>query len=153
MSTHLDHASASPEEQQSALFANLVLQQTNMALLFLGKMPGPEGNEVSVDLSAASMFIDTLGVIEARTQGNLTARENEFLRQNLTTLRMYFAEAVRHPVPPASASATKKVASPSPADPPPATAAAASPPADDTNPTGEAEATPKRFTKKYTTDP
>ena len=64
-------------EARSALFANLVLQQTNMALMFLGKTPGPEGMTPPRDLEAASLFIDTLEMLAEKTRGNLDAHEAE----------------------------------------------------------------------------
>ena len=43
-------ANASREEITAALFANLVIQQTNMAFMFLGRMPHPETGEIVRDL-------------------------------------------------------------------------------------------------------
>lgn len=84
----------SPEEMQSALFANLVLQQVNMALIFLGQVPNPDTNEATVDLDSARIFIDTLEMLAARTQGNLTSDENQMLQSHLTNLRMAFVQVV-----------------------------------------------------------
>ena len=53
-----DLANASREEIMSALFANMVVQQTNMALMLLGKVPHPETGEIIQDLETAKMFID-----------------------------------------------------------------------------------------------
>ncbi|MBM3881846.1 MAG: DUF1844 domain-containing protein [Verrucomicrobia bacterium] len=131
------------KERQSALFANLVLQQTNAALLFLGKLPDPETGQPSTDLEKASLFIDTLEMLAARTRGNLEGHEQEFLQQNLTTLRMQFVEAVDHgPSPPTTPPA------PSPADPgrpaPPSQAATDAPPSGET-----VDDARKKFVKKY----
>ena len=41
---------ASREEMRSALFAQLVVQQTNMALMLLGQVPHPETGETVRDL-------------------------------------------------------------------------------------------------------
>ena len=83
------------DEKNSALFASLVLQQTNLALMFLGHLQPPDGREVPVDVNAAGLFIDTLEMLAAKTRGNLGQSETDFLNQSLTTLRMYFAERVR----------------------------------------------------------
>lgn len=87
-------ATASREEMMSALFANLVVQQTNMAFIFLGRAPHPDTGEVMQDLESAKFFIDQLEMIEAKTKGNLNPREDSLLKQSLTGLRMAFVEAM-----------------------------------------------------------
>ena len=87
-------ANASREEIISALFANLIIQQTNMAFMFLGRVPHPETGEVIQDLESAKFFIDQLEMIEVKTKGNLDKREEGLLKQSLTGLRMAFVEAI-----------------------------------------------------------
>src|SRR5215475_11661144 len=48
------------EEIQSALFAQLVMQQSNMALMLLGKVAHPESGQTYKDVEAARLFIDQL---------------------------------------------------------------------------------------------
>lgn len=86
-------SSSAVEEQRVALFANLVMQQANMALSFLGEGPQPGNDAPAVDLPTASMFIDTLDMLEARTRGNLSPEEAALLKQTLTTLRIRFVQA------------------------------------------------------------
>src|SRR5579859_3862092 len=87
-------ANASHEEILSALFANMVIQQTNMAMMLLGKAPHPETGQFMQDLEAARMFIDQLEMIEAKTRGNLSKQEEGLLKQALAALHMTFVEAV-----------------------------------------------------------
>jgi hypothetical protein len=82
------------EEMNTALFANLIIQQANMAMMLLGKMPHPESGETMKDLEAARLFIDQLEMIEAKTKGNLNKQEEGLLRQSLMNLHMAFVEAV-----------------------------------------------------------
>ena len=82
----------SREEMNTALFANLVIQQANMAMMLLGKMPHPESGELMKDLEAARLFIDQLEMIESKTKGNLNKQEEGLLRQSLMNLRMAFVE-------------------------------------------------------------
>jgi hypothetical protein len=89
-----DLQNASPEEIMSALFANMIIQQTNMALMLLGKVPHPETGEIYKDLESAKMFIDQLEMIEVKTKGNLDKREEGLLKQSLTALRMAFVEEI-----------------------------------------------------------
>jgi len=86
-------------DAMTALFANLVMQQSNLALMLLGKVAEPESGTVVRDLEAARMFIDQLEMLEAKTQGNLSKEEGAMLKQTLTHLRLAFVEAVEAPSP------------------------------------------------------
>ena len=140
---------ASKEEISSALFANMVMQQSNMALMFLGQVPHPESGERVVDLDAAKMFIDTIEMLEAKTKGNLNKNEETMLKRNLTALRMAFVEASNQKSSPAAKqepSGAKASASGTP--PGSATQPAAS--AGEAAGGSEAEAeSRKKFSKKY----
>jgi hypothetical protein len=58
----------SHDEMTSALFASMVMQQANMAMLYLGQMPHPETGQPLRDLDAARMFIDQLEMLEVKTR-------------------------------------------------------------------------------------
>ena len=88
---------ASREEIMSALFAHLVIQNTNMALMFMGLAPNPQTGERMHDLEATRMFIDQLEMLEVKTKGNLSREEEKLLQQSLTHLRLAFVEAVENP--------------------------------------------------------
>ncbi|MEW6159815.1 MAG: DUF1844 domain-containing protein, partial [Verrucomicrobiota bacterium] len=92
-----DLSNASHEEIMSALFATLVLQTSNMALMYLGHIPNPQNNEHLRDLDAAKMFIDQLEMLEFKTRGNLNKNEAQLLKQSLTAVRMAFVEAADQP--------------------------------------------------------
>ena len=81
----------------SSMFASLVMQNANMALIFLGQAPHPQTGKTSQDLENARYFIDQLEILEVKTKGNLSKQEASFLNQSLTSLRMAFVEAVEHP--------------------------------------------------------
>jgi len=134
-------AGASPEEIMSALFANLVVQQTNMALMLLGRMPHPETGETVRDIESAKMFIDQLEMIEFKTRGNLDSREDKLLKQSLTALRMAFVEAID----------SQEIEQPKATSTPSAQTTQAPTPGKaggSAGPTGEEESR-KKFTKKY----
>lgn len=137
-----DAAGLPREEMHSALFAQLVLQQTNLALMLLGKLPNPETGETMRDLDSARLFIDQLEMLEAKTRGNLSRDEARLLQQSLMTLRMSFVEAVEAPAKPAAPAATPE-AKPQPAAPENQTAPAEGAGA------GTEEESRKRFSKKY----
>ena len=118
-------AGASREEIMSMLFANMVIQQTNMAMMLLGKVAHPESGEFIQDVEAAKMFIDQLAMLEAKTKGNAsTNRRRQLLKQALAALRMTFVEAVDSPAAPRNAPAPSSLPEVAPAAP----AAATSPP-------------------------
>jgi hypothetical protein len=88
-----DFSNASREEVMAALFANMVIQNTNMAFMFLGRIPNPETGKSAVDLEAAKFFIDQIEMLEVKTKGNLNKQEEGILKQSLTSVRMAFVEA------------------------------------------------------------
>jgi len=131
----------------SALFANLVMQNASMAMIFLGHTPHPETGKTEVNLDHARVFIDTLEMLEAKTRGNLDKDEERFLKQNLISLRMAYVEA-------ANQSAAQPAATPAPAAAPTTAAAPASgesqPSSPEAKPAAETESeSHKKFTKKY----
>ena len=133
----------SPEEASSALFAHLVMQQSNMATMLLGKTPHPETGQVVRDLEAAKFFIDQLEMIEVKTKGNLTHEEAALLKQTLMALRMAFVESVDAPT-------TSSQPRTEPASPPAGTASAAEPSGSAAPPASPAEDEHrKKFSKKY----
>ena len=134
-------AGASPEETMSGLFANLVVQQTNMALMLLGRMPHPETGATVRDLEGAKMFIDQLEMIDFKTRGNLDAREDKLLKQSLTALRMAFVEAID------TQTQGQPQAAPTPPVEPTQPPGPGKPAADPADVAGEESR--KKFTKKY----
>jgi len=84
----------SRQEELSFLFAQLVLQQSNMAMMLLGKVAHPESGKVVQDVDAARLFIDQLEMLENKTKGNLSKDEETLLKQSLMTLRLNFVETV-----------------------------------------------------------
>jgi Domain of unknown function (DUF1844) len=94
---HADQTAAKPPKQPlppatiSFLFTTLATQ----ALIALGALPHPASNKVEKDLDQAKLFIDTLGILEEKTKGNLTSDEKRQLEAILFDLRMQFVEAGR----------------------------------------------------------
>ena len=133
----------SPEEMRSALFAHMVMQQSSMAMMLLGKTPHPETGKVLRDLEAAKLFIDQLEMLEFKTKGNLSQEEAALLKQSLMSLRMAFVEAVDSP---SSTAESQPAHEPPPASPAPAPEPGTAP-ATAAAPTEDASR--KKFTKKY----
>ena len=91
------HETASHDQAMSAMFASMVMQNTNMALIFLGHAPNPQTGQTAQDLEHAKYFIDKLEMLAAKTKGNLDKQEDALLKQSLTHLRLAFVEAVQRP--------------------------------------------------------
>src|SRR5271169_1462508 len=88
---------AGHDQVMSALFASMVMQNTNMALIFLGQAPNPQTGQAVQDLEHAKYFIDQLEMLAVKTKGNLDKQEDALLKQSLTHLRLAFVEAVENP--------------------------------------------------------
>lgn len=123
------------DEMMSALFAHLVMQQSNMAMMLMGKAPHPESGKTIRDLDSAKLFIDLLEMLEAKTKGNLNKEEQSLLKQTLMAVRMGFVEAVEAP------SAQSQPGPAEPTEPAKASTPEAAPSAP--------EESHKKFTKKY----
>ena len=138
-------ANASGEETMSSLFAGMVVQQTNMALMLLGRMPHPETGQTMQDIESAKMFIDQLEMLEVKTRGNLDKQEDKLLKQSLTALRLAFVEAVesqaRQPQAIPSMPASEPAKSAGPAKSSEGAGQPSIPPSD--------EGSRKKFSKKY----
>ncbi len=75
-------------------FENFVLGLRNTALIHLG-FRDPETGKLIQNLPLARHTIDTLGMIEGKTKGNLTAPEANLLENILYELRMSYLRADR----------------------------------------------------------
>ena len=132
------------DQINTGLFAHLVMQQSNMALMLMGKTPHPDSGELVKDTDAAKVFIDMLEMLEAKTKGNLTKDEVALLKSVLMATRMAFVEVVDS-APATPSSAGQPAASPpSPAAPGAAPAQPAAAP-----PAAEEDEHKKKFSKKY----
>ena len=68
----------------------------------LGMMPHPVTGETGVDLKTAKHWIDVLGMLEQKTQGNLDPQEAQVMESLLADLRMQYVSLTSAPQPPPS---------------------------------------------------
>jgi len=61
------------------------------AMMQMGMMH-EEGGQPRIDLIGARQTIDTLGLLQEKTKGNLTSTEENFLQNCLYELRMAYVE-------------------------------------------------------------
>ena len=76
-------------------FNGFVTGLYSQTLLTMGVVESPDGGEKKTDLNEAQFLIDTLGMLERKTSGNLTEEEENYLRHVLNDLRMRYVEAAR----------------------------------------------------------
>lgn len=150
----LDENPGEPTQEEiiSALFAHMVIQNANMAMMLLGKVPHPQTGKTIQDFEAAKMFIDQLEMLAVKTKGNLSKEEESLLKQSLTALQMAFVEAVEAPARQTdSKQMTSPAASPAPASPSASPAAPAAAPSENPAPAASSaeEESKKKFSKKY----
>jgi hypothetical protein len=131
-----------PEVQQSThsgemaqRFIELVMMQAQQAAMFLGQLPGPDGQKLEANLPYARMFIDQLEMLQEKTRGNLSHEETQVLTSVLSDLRLAFVQV------------SKAAPSPEPPQPTP-TASEPSPKVEAAAAETEPESR-KRFTKSY----
>ncbi|MEJ5238746.1 MAG: DUF1844 domain-containing protein [Limisphaera sp.] len=149
--TASQHQPEAGSERHSALFARLVLQLADLAMVMMGRVPNPQTGQTHRDFDAAQMFIDQLEMLEVKTRGNLLPEESRLLRDTLMQLRLSFVDAVEQ-----AGAQTESRAPEGPADAPaPGQPAPSATPADSTSTTGPARASEdesesrRRFFKKY----
>ena len=73
-------------------FIELVMMQAQQAAMFLGQLPGPDGQKVEANLPYARMFIDQLEMLQEKTKGNLSNQETQVLTSVLSDLRLAFVQ-------------------------------------------------------------
>lgn len=78
-------------------FPILIEMFTTQALVALGMIPHPASGKADPQLPLARHFIDLLGVVEAKTAGNLTDQETSLLGGTLHYLRMSYIEVSKRP--------------------------------------------------------
>lgn len=74
-------------------FNEFVILQAQNAGLFLGQIPNPISGKKEINLRAAKSVIDSLEMLEHKTQGNLTATEYQLLKTALNHLRPLYEAA------------------------------------------------------------
>ena len=81
-------------------FLSLIMSLASNAAASLGIMPHPMTGETGVDLKTAKHWIDVLGMLEEKTQGNLDEQEAQTLENLLADLRMQYVSLAQSPTPP-----------------------------------------------------
>lgn len=76
-------------------FVTFILSIYHSAGCHLGLSPNPETRTCEENLPLAKETIDILGMLQEKTQGNLTGEEERILSEILYNLRMAYVKAVK----------------------------------------------------------
>jgi len=95
------HAGQDPLDDPAS-FLSLIMSLASNAAASLGMMPHPVTGETGVDLKTAKHWIDVLGMLDQKTQGNLDPQEAQVLESLLADLRMQYVSFTNAPQPPTS---------------------------------------------------
>ena len=84
-------------ELPPASFSFLLTTLATQAMASLGQLPDPVEGKPVVRLSHAKHYIDTLGILEEKTKGNLTQEESNMLNGLSHQLRMAYVAVQSNP--------------------------------------------------------
>ena len=73
-----------------ASFEVLISMLFTQAIAALGQMPNPSGAETKIDKPMAKHTIDTLEMLQVKTEGNLSPEESKMIGEALHALRMTY---------------------------------------------------------------
>lgn len=82
-----------PHDMPPADFSTFVAMLANNVVMLLGQIPDPVTQQRRVDFPQAKHTIDLLVMLREKTQGNLTAQEEQLLRELLPQLQMAYVSA------------------------------------------------------------
>lgn len=78
-------------------FVSFMMSIASNAASALGMMEHPVTHQRDVDVELGKHWIDVLGMLEKKTEGNLTAQEKRMLESLLADLRMQYVSLVNSP--------------------------------------------------------
>lgn len=84
---------AAPDE---ITFATFMVGLSTQALMHLGEIQDPQDEQAGVNLVAAQQLIDIVGMLKAKTRGNLDRDEDALIEAILFELRMKYVERSQH---------------------------------------------------------
>src|SRR5882762_8961239 len=76
-------------------FLSLVMSLATAAWSQLGKVPNPVSNKIEKDVDQARISIEFLRMVQKKTEGNLSVKEQELIDNTVAELELNFADEVR----------------------------------------------------------
>jgi hypothetical protein len=90
-------SSTPPAADSEITFPAFLVGISTQALVHLGEIPDPNGEQAAINLPAAQQLIDIVGMLKEKTRGNLDREEAELIEGILFELRMKYVERSRKP--------------------------------------------------------
>ena len=81
-------------------FLSLVMSLSTAAWAQLGKVPHPVTQKIEKDIEQARISIEFLRMLQEKTEGNLSVKEQELIDNMVSDLELNFADEVRKEVNP-----------------------------------------------------
>lgn len=85
------------DARDPASFMNFLMMLAQNAASTLGMVEHPVTHQRDVDIDAGKHWIDVLGMLQKKTDGNLTPQEKRMLEGLLSDLRMQYVSLVNSP--------------------------------------------------------
>ena len=79
-----------PKAPREIDFTTFCVSLASSAFVHLGDLPHPESQETAPNLVLAKQTIDLLGMLQAKTRGNLSDEEAKLLEHLLADLRLRY---------------------------------------------------------------
>ena len=79
-----------PKAPREIDFTTFCVSLASSAFVHLGDIPHPESQKAEPNLVLAKQTIDLLGMLQAKTRGNLTGEEEKLLEHLLADLRLRY---------------------------------------------------------------
>jgi F0F1-type ATP synthase membrane subunit b/b' len=76
-------------------FLSLVMSLATAAWSQLGKVPNPATQKIEKDVEQARISIEFLRMLQEKTEGNLSVKEQELLDNAVSDLELNFADEIR----------------------------------------------------------
>ncbi len=76
-------------------FLSLVMSLASAAWAQLGKVPHPVTNKIEKDIDQARISIEFLRMLQEKTEGNLSIKEQELVDNMVTDLELNFADEIK----------------------------------------------------------
>ena len=86
------HTHEAPSNAYEADFVNYISGLAYQAMVFLGEIPNPVTNTTEKNLEQAKFVIETLILLQEKTEGNWTPKESDDLNTAAYELQMKFIE-------------------------------------------------------------
>ncbi len=80
------------KEDFDAIFMQLIIGLQSSAWMLLGKVANPITGKVEKNLESARGTIDMLMMLQAKTKGNLTKVEEDYLNNTINQLQLNYVE-------------------------------------------------------------